>query len=160
MSPRSSLRALLPEELKQSSHSPTPGPLRRGSFERATIILAHDDGLGPSAIARKLGVSRPTVYTWVKRFNAQGPDGLLGQPRSGRPATYPPEQVAEVIAASMTDPKELGLPFGSWTLDRLQAYLNEKKKIPIRRSRISVLFRSSGSLFPQGALQFLSCSVF
>ena len=29
----------------------------------------------------------------------------------------------------MTDPKELGLPFGSWTLDRLQAYLNEKKKI-------------------------------
>ncbi len=105
-------------------------------------------------------VSRGPLSTPGSSGYAQGPDGLLDQPRSGRPATYPPEQVAEVIAASMTDPKELGLPFGSWTLDRLQAYLNEKKKIPIRRSRISVLFRNSGSLLPEGALQVLSCSVF
>jgi hypothetical protein len=36
-----------------------------------------------------------------------------------------------VLAAALTDPKQLGLPFGSWTLDRLQAYLNEPKGIPI-----------------------------
>src|SRR3954469_15481122 len=79
--------------------------------QRARIILAAAQGKGPSAIARELGVSRPTVYNWVARFNAQGIDALPDQPRSGRPATYPPEQVAEVIAASMTDPTTLGLPF-------------------------------------------------
>src|SRR5437868_7934422 len=62
--------------------------------ERARILLAAAEGRRPSAIARDLGISRPTVYTWVARFNAQGIDALPDQPRSGRPATYPPAQVA------------------------------------------------------------------
>ena len=112
--------------------------------ERARIVLAAAEGRGPSAIARDLGVSRPTVYTWVARFNAQGTAALPDQPRSGRPATYPPEQVAEVLAASMTDPRSLGLPFACWTLDRLQAYLNEHKQIPIKRSRIDEILLAEG----------------
>jgi hypothetical protein len=59
-------------------------------------------------------------------------------------ATLTPEQRAEVIAAALTDPKELGLPFGCWTLDRLQAYLNEQKEIPIKRSRIDELLVDEG----------------
>src|SRR3954467_4952007 len=112
--------------------------------ERARIVLAAAQGRGPSAIARDLGISRPTVYTWIKRFNAQGVAALPDQPRSGRPATYPPEQVAEVLAASMTDPQSLGLPFASWTLDRLRAYLDEHKKVPIKRSRIGEILLSEG----------------
>src|SRR3954462_12176731 len=112
--------------------------------ERARIVLAAARCRGPSAIARDLGISRPTVYTWIKRFNAQGAAALPDQPRSGRPATYPPEQVAEVLAAALTDPRSLGLPFGSWSLDRLQAYLNEHRKIPIKRSRIDEILLSEG----------------
>src|SRR4051795_118040 len=112
--------------------------------ERARIVLAAAGGRRPSAVARDLGISRPTVYTWLKRFNAQGTAALPDQPRSGRPATYPPEQVAEVLAAALTDPRSLGLPFGSWTLDRLQAYLNEHRKIPIKRSRIDEILLSEG----------------
>src|SRR4051812_43960990 len=112
--------------------------------ERARIVLAAADGRRTSGIARDLGVSRPTVYTWVTRFNAQGTAALPDQPRSGRPATYPPEQVAEVLAASMTDPLSLGLPFASWTLDRLRAYLDEHKKIPIKRSRIDEILLAEG----------------
>ena len=44
----------------------------------------------------------------------------------------------------MTNPKTLGLPFGCWTLDRLQAYLNEQKTIPIKRSRIDELLQAEG----------------
>ncbi len=112
--------------------------------ERAKIILETAAGLGPSAVARTLGVSRPTVYTWIRRFNAQGPYGLQDMPRSGRPATYPPEQVAEVIAAALTDPKELGLPYGCWTLDRLHAYLKEYKGIGMGRSRIDEILLAEG----------------
>ncbi len=61
-----------------------------------------------------------------------------------RPATYTPEEVGEIIAASLTKPDELGLPFGSWTLDRLTAYLNETKGIPIKRSRIGELLQTEG----------------
>ena len=112
--------------------------------ERARIVLAAAQGRRPSDIARDLGISRPTVYTWIKRFDVQGTAALPDQPRSGRPATYPPEQVAEVLAASMTDPTSLGLPFACWTLDRLQAYLDEHKKIPIKRSRIDEILLSEG----------------
>ena len=144
MSKRVSLRPLTPEERQQIealAHSRT-APAR--TVERAQIILAAAGGQGPAQVARALGVSRPTVYRWVGRFNLQGPYGLEDQPRAGRPATYPPEQVAEVLAAALTDPTELGLPFGSWTLDRLQAYLNEHKAIPIKRSRIDEILLAEG----------------
>jgi hypothetical protein len=52
--------------------------------------------------------------------------------------------VGEVIAASLTDPQHLDLPFASWTLDRLTAYLNEVKGIAMKRSRIDELLRAEG----------------
>ena len=91
-----------------------------------------------------MNVSRPTVSTWVRRFHDGGRAALEDLPRSGRPHTYAEQQRAEVIAASLTDPKTLGLPFGCWTLDRLQAYLNEQKAIPIKRSRIDELAPGRG----------------
>ena len=52
--------------------------------------------------------------------------------------------MGEVIATALTDPQTLGLPFGCWTLDRLQAYLNEEKNLPIRRSRIDEVLIAEG----------------
>jgi transposase len=89
-------------------------------------------------------VCAATVRTWLRRFNARGVDGLADAPRAGRPATYPPEAVGELVAASLTDPQELGLPFGSWTLDRLAAYLHEEKGIAIKRSRIAEILQAEG----------------
>jgi transposase len=139
-----SLRAVTAEEqaaLDTLGHSRT-APARL--VERARIVLAAARGEKPAAIAETQGCSRPTVYAWVRRFNDQGLPGLEERPRSGRPYTYTPEQRAEVIATALTDPKRLGLPFGCWTLDRLQAYLNEQKGIPIKRSRIDELLQAEG----------------
>jgi hypothetical protein len=38
----------------------------------------------------------------------------------------------------------VGLPFGCWTLDRLEAYLNEERGLPIKRSRIDELLIAEG----------------
>ena len=64
--------------------------------------------------------------------------------RSGRPATYSADEVAAVIAAALTSPRRLGLPFASWTLDRLAAYLLEHKGIAMRRSRIDEILLQEG----------------
>ena len=45
---------------------------------------------------------------------------------------------------ALTDPKRLDLPFGSWTLDRLAAYLSEHKGIAIKRSRIDEILLKEG----------------
>src|SRR3954463_7010534 len=138
------LRDLTAQERQDLQELASSRPAEARLVERARIILAAAGGRRPSAIARDLGISRPTVYTWIKRFNAQGTAALPDQPRSGRPATYPPEQVAEVLAAALTDPTSLGLPFPSRTRDRLGGCLNEHRKIPIRRSRIDEILLAEG----------------
>jgi transposase len=138
------LRELTTEErsaLEQLAHSRTA---QARLVERAQLLLAVAEGRRPSQVAKDLGLSRPTVYTWIHRFNEQGTHGLEDRPRAGRPHTYTAEQRAEVIAAALTDPKGLGLPFGCWTLDRLRAYLHEQKGIPIKRSRISEILVDEG----------------
>lgn len=54
-------------------------------------------------IAARLGIAAKTVRTWLKRVNASGVDGLRNQPRSGRPMTFTPEQISEVIAPALAD---------------------------------------------------------
>ena len=112
--------------------------------ERAQMVWHLSQGERVPGLARRLNVSEPTVRTWVKRFNARGRAGLQDHPRPGRRPTYSPEVVGEVLATSLTDPKALGQPFGSWTVRRLETYLNEVKGIPIKRSRIDELLLDEG----------------
>jgi transposase len=112
--------------------------------ERAQIIKSSSEGKTVASIASELGLREDKVRLWIKRFNEIGLDGLEDERRSGRPATYSPEEVSEVVATALTDPPALGLPFASWTLDRLQAYLNEEKGISIKRSRIDDLLLREG----------------
>jgi transposase len=114
------------------------------TVERARIVWLASQGLRVPAIAQQLRLCKPTVRAWLQRFNRQGLAGLQEAARPGRPATYTPEQVSAVIATSLTKPQDLGLPFASWTLDRLAAYLHEGKGIPIKRSRIDELLLREG----------------
>src|SRR3954468_4447373 len=112
--------------------------------ERARIIGLAAQGCRVLAIATELGISAPVVRRWLERFNASGVAGLADAPRSGRPVTYTAEEVGELIAARLTAPQELGLPFASWTLDRLGAYLHEHKGIALKRSRIGEILPAEG----------------
>ena len=112
--------------------------------DRARVCWLSHEGRRVAAIRVELGVADGTVRRWIRRFNARGLDGLRDRRRGGRPPTYTPEEVGEVVAASMTAPRELGLPFASWTLDRLEAHLNEAKGIRIKRSRIAEVLQREG----------------
>jgi transposase len=127
--------------IEQLARSRT-APARR--VERARIIRLSKEGLKVPAIARELGIVPKTVRIWLKRFNRWGVDGLEDRPRPGRAPTYTAREVGELVAACLTNPRELGLPFASWTLDRLEAYLNEDKGIAIKRSRIDEILLAEG----------------
>ena len=138
------VRELTAEEraaIQRLAHSRTEAAR---TVERARIIWLASQGARVPAIAQQLGLSQVTTRLWLKRFNQEGLAGLADRPRAGAPPTYSPEQVGEVIAVSLTNPTSLGLPFGSWTLDRLEAYLNEEQGLPIKRSRIGELLQAEG----------------
>jgi transposase len=128
-------------EIERLAQSRTE-PARR--VERARMVLYSHEGLRVPAIAAQLRVYKQTVRIWLERFNQEGLAGLEDRPRSGRPATYSVEVKSEVVAASLTKPDDLGLPFGSWTLDRLEAYMSEQKEVPIKRSRIQEILVEEG----------------
>ena len=94
-------------------------------------------------IGTRMGLGGKTVRHWLKRFNARGLEGLEEDVRTGRPPTYSAAQRSAVINTALTRPADLGLPFASWTLDRLVAYLAEQG-IAMRRSRISEIFIQEG----------------
>ena len=138
------VRSLIDEErrtLDTLAHSRT-APARE--VERAKIIWLSAQKLRVPAIAQRLGLHEQTVRDWLKRFNEQGLSGLNDLPRPGKPPTYTPEEHSEVIATALRNPQELDLPFASWTLDRLQIYLQEHKSLGIKRSRIDELLLAEG----------------
>jgi transposase len=112
--------------------------------ERARIVWRASQGETPPTVAETLGLSAETVRRRIRRFNAEGLAAFEDHHRSGRPATYSADEVAAVIAAALTSPRRLGLPFASWTLDRLAAFLREHKGITMRRSRIDEILLREG----------------
>ena len=138
------VRSMTAEEvdtIQRLAHSRTE-PAR--TVERARMIWLARQGQRVTAIAHELRLCQATVRSWLKRFNRRGLAGLQEATRLGRPAKYTPDQVSEVIATCLTTPPALGLPFASWTLDRLAAYLQEVKGLPIKRSRIDELLLREG----------------
>jgi transposase len=69
--------------------------------ERCRIVLLAAEGLKNTEIAARLGLSRDTAATWRGRYARQGLDGLLDEPRPGRPRTISDAQVEEVIVATL-----------------------------------------------------------
>ena len=74
---------------------------------RSRIVLACAEGRSNTAVAAELRVCVDTVGKWRSRFLQQRLDGLLDQPRSGRPRMIDDADVERVIALTLeTTPKD------------------------------------------------------
>ena len=112
---------------------------------RARIILEAASGSNNEQIAKLLGIDRATVRTWRKRWLEALPrleaaekvgddddddddervvgglveDVLVDEPRSGKPATFTPEQICSIVALACEDPRESGRPVTHWSTTEL-----------------------------------------
>ena len=92
------------EVLASWARSPS---IRAGLAQRARIVLLAADGIGTNEIARRTGVSKPTVILWKKRYAAEGTGGLEDRPKPGKPRTT--DDVAIVLATLEPPPERLGV---------------------------------------------------
>jgi transposase len=81
--------------------------LRAGMAQRARIVLLADEGVGTNEIVERVGVSKPTVIAWKKRYAAEGIAGLGDRPKPGRPPVV--DEVAVVLATLEPPPAKLGV---------------------------------------------------
>lgn len=115
------------ESLARGTH--TPLHLK----QRATIILEAAAGRSNSEIARLLDIERNTVKKWRIRYGKAAAEiatreadhprelremvesVLQDDYRSGAPATYTNEQIAQILTMSLQAPAEHGVENSHWT---------------------------------------------
>ena len=68
---------------------------------RSRIVLAAAAGAANYEIAEQLGISRPTVTKWRNRFAERGLEGLVDEPRPGRPRTVSDAQVEQIVTTTL-----------------------------------------------------------
>jgi transposase len=72
--------------------------------QRARVVLAcAEPGATNLGVAKALGVSRPTVATWRRRFAAHRLEGLLDAPRPGAPRQIGDAAVERLVALTLEE---------------------------------------------------------
>ncbi len=73
----------------------------QGLAFRSRIVLKAAEGMSNLRIAEKLETTRMTVAKWRNRYAAQGIDGLLDEPRPGRPREIGDDKVEEIVERTL-----------------------------------------------------------
>jgi len=97
-------------------------------FRRTLAVLEFSRGRPIVAIARTLGVSRQSVYTWVEQYAGPcDPAALYDAPRPGRPSLWADAAQAALLALLAGTPQQLGLAAVNWTVPLLQGQLEQRR---------------------------------
>jgi transposase len=121
--------------LRSIADAPTASSQLR---QRATIILLAFEKRGNREIATEVGLSRPQVSLWRRRWaDAWGrliriectgsraatrraiERALSDEPRPGPPGQFTPEQVVSILAVACEPPEKSGRPITHWTAREL-----------------------------------------
>jgi transposase len=81
--------------------------VRAGLAQRARIVLLAAEGMGTGEIVRRVGVSKPTVIAWKRRYAAEGLGGLDDRSKPGRPRRV--DEVEIVLRTLEPPPPRLGV---------------------------------------------------
>src|SRR5690348_13179328 len=104
------------DELLSWTRSPS---MRAGLAQRARVVLLTADGVGTGEIVRRVGLSKPAVIGWKRRFAAEGVAVVRDRSKSGRPAVMGP--AASVLATLEPPPDSLGVTH--WSSRLLASHL-------------------------------------
>jgi transposase len=93
--------------------------------KKILTVLAHDQGFSASAIERHLGVSRKTVVSYLKMFEAGGEDRLFDRKRKTRKADD--ESFKQALFSLLHEPPTLsGHNRTTWRMEDLHATLSDR----------------------------------
>ena len=141
------------EELTRLIHSNGDARIVR----RAQMIRLSAEGKIASQIAALWDVTGEAVRRTIHRFNAEGIAGLADKPRQGRPPKKTDRYVALLKEVVETNPRDLGYPFSSWTLERLREHLARQTHIVLSPAYLSQVMADNDIVYrrPKHSMEHL-----
>lgn len=106
------------------------------------VLLAGEQRLTAPAIARIVREHEETVRRWLKRWLAEGIEGLKDRPMPGGRAKITAAYRERLLAAVRQRPRGLGQPYSLWTLQRLADYLAELPGIRVSYETVRVALKA------------------
>jgi transposase len=95
------------------------------------ILLSAEKQLKADEIAEIVRMSNITVLRWLKRYLAEGLEGLKDEPRPGTPEKVTEAYQQRLVETVRRRPRSLGLSYSMWTLQRLADYMAEETGIRV-----------------------------
>lgn len=89
------------------------------------VLLSAEKKLTADEIAAIVRESSVTVLRWLHRYIAEGIQGLLDAPRSGRSSILTNEFRKRLLEVVRRRPRSLELEYSMWTLQRLVDFMAE-----------------------------------
>jgi len=122
-----------------------------GLYRRCYLIWNLAAGYPVTEAAQFSNLHYTNAHKWLKRYLHQGLDGLRDLRRSGRPLTYGEEIITSILKVATSRPGELGLPFQTWSLAKLESYLRPQTGChALSRETIRRVLQSHGLRFRMG----------
>jgi transposase len=95
------------------------------------ILLAAERNMVACEIAAIVRKDEQTVRRWLKRYVAEGCEGLQDAPRPGAQPTVTPEYRARLVEVIRRRPRSLNQPFSLWTCQRLGDFMAEEMGVRV-----------------------------
>ena len=111
------------------------------------VLLSAEKGLKAEEIAGIVRESQITVLRWLKRYLAEGVEGLKDAPRPGRSTVVTEEYRKRLLEVVRRRPRSLDLEYSMWTLQRLSDYLAEETGIRISDETVRRELAKEGIVF-------------
>lgn len=111
----------------------------------AATLLFFAAGLNAQQIAEVLAVHVNTIYAYLHGFAYVGLEFVQGFQGLGAPRRITVTQVDEIARIAEQSPTEVGLPYGRWSLAKLQDYLIHQRRLlnAISREHLRRLLKKS-----------------
>src|SRR5512144_2381818 len=100
------------------------------------ILLAAEQKMSAPRIAALVRGTEQTVRNGLKRYEADGIEGLKSKPQPGPPAKVTPAYKARLLEVVRVPPRSLGQAYAVWTLARLADYLAEQTGIRVEAETV------------------------
>ena len=108
------------------------------------VLLAAERRMTASEIAEIVRASEETVRRRLKRYLAEGIEGLRDVPHPGAPRKVTAEYRELLMEAVRRRPRSLGLPYSLWTLRRLADYMAEQTGIRVEYETVRLHLKVAG----------------